>query len=110
MKAILADAAAVGNATGRTLLFSRRDQNAYNYPNSAWKRLFFAGYDFSQPDGVLNLDARSMYFYGAICVSPAVSLKMVAAARSTSLPRATRQASTSTVQELPAPPAAPTSR
>ncbi len=76
MKGILAEAAAVGNATGRALFFHTRDQSAYYYSNSAWKRLWIGGYDFS-PDGVLNLDARTLYFYGAWGVSPAMTAKMV---------------------------------
>ncbi len=79
MQRILAEAAAVGNATARALMFTTRDQSAYYYPNSAWKALFVGGYDFSQPGGVLNLDARSMYFYAACGVSPAMTLKIVGA-------------------------------
>jgi hypothetical protein len=76
MQRILAEAAAVGNATGRALMFSTRDQSAYYYLHSAWKKIFFVGYDFS-PGGVLNLDARSALFYGAWGVSPAMDLKVV---------------------------------
>jgi hypothetical protein len=76
MQRILAEAAAVGNATARALTFRTRDQSAYYYPNKAWKALWIGGYDFS-PGGVLNLDARTLYFYGAWGVSPAMTLKMV---------------------------------
>jgi hypothetical protein len=77
MKGILADAAAVGNATGRALVFSTRDRDAYYYPNSAWK-MFWIGnnYEFS-PGGVLDLDARALYFYCSWGVSPAMTVKMV---------------------------------
>ncbi len=40
MKGILADAAAVGNATGRAIAFNTRDNEAYLYPNSWWKAAF----------------------------------------------------------------------
>lgn len=77
MKDILADAAAVGNATGRTILFSTRDQGAYLYKDSWWKRAFWANdYNFS-PGGVLDLDARTWIFYGGTGVSPAMIMKMV---------------------------------
>ena len=79
MRGILAEAAAVGNATARAIVFSTRDRSAYYYPNSAWKTLWIGGYDFSSPDGVLNLDARTLYFYEACGVSPAVTVKMVGA-------------------------------
>jgi len=77
MKGILADAAAVGNATGRALVFSTRDRNAYYYPNSAWKMVWIGNdYEFS-PGGVLDLDARVLYFYCSWGVSPAMTVKMV---------------------------------
>jgi hypothetical protein len=76
MRGILAEAAAVGNATARALAFSTRDPRAPYYPNSAWKKLWYTGHDFSS-DGVLDLDARAMYFYEGIGLSPAMTLKIV---------------------------------
>ena len=77
MKSILIDAAAVGNATARSLIFSTRDEEAYYYPNSSWK-MFFVGKneDFS-PDGILDLDARSYYYYVGSGNSPSCFLKSV---------------------------------
>ena len=77
MKSILIDAAAIGNATARSLIFSTRDREAYYYPNSAWK-MFFVGKneDFS-PDGVLDLDARSYYYYVGSGNSPSCFLKRI---------------------------------
>ncbi len=77
MKRILTDAAAVGNATARAINFSTRDEEAYFYPNSAWKAVFEGNdYKFS-PGGVLNLDARSMYYYMATGSSPSWVEKMI---------------------------------
>jgi hypothetical protein len=77
MKGILADAAAVSNPTARTIAFSTRDPNAYLYPNSEWKVCWIGNdYEFS-PGGVLNPDARTLYFYPAFGISPALTLKMV---------------------------------
>jgi hypothetical protein len=77
MKSILADAAAVGNATARAILFDTRDPDASLYPNSDWKMAFIGNdYKFS-PDGVLNPDARTRYYYGATGVTPAMMVKMV---------------------------------
>jgi hypothetical protein len=77
MKSILTDAAAVGNATARVIVFSTRDKEAYLFPNSAWKTVFVGNdYKFS-PGGVLNLDARSFYFYGATGSSPSWLEKMI---------------------------------
>jgi hypothetical protein len=77
MKSILTDAAAVGNATARAINFSTRDEEAYYYPNSAWKAAFEGNdYQFS-PGGVLNLNARSMYYYMATGSSPSWVEKMI---------------------------------
>jgi hypothetical protein len=77
MRGILAEAAAVGNATARAIAFRTRDKTAYYYPNSAWQTCWIGNdYQFS-PGGVLNLDARALYFYLAWCVSPAMTVKMV---------------------------------
>ena len=77
MQRILADSAAVGNATARALAFSTRDPGAYYYANSAWKRLFIGNnYEFS-PDGVLDPDARTCYFYFGTGSSPVWTVRMV---------------------------------
>ena len=77
MQSILAEAATVGNATARALVFRTRDRDAYLYPNSAWKVAFIGNdYQFS-PGGVLNLDARTMLFYLGEGVTPAMMVKMV---------------------------------
>jgi hypothetical protein len=62
MRRILANAAAVGNATARALAFRTRDPGALYYPNSAWEYGWIGGFDFS-PDGILNVDARARFFY-----------------------------------------------
>jgi alkylhydroperoxidase family enzyme len=77
MKSILTDAAAVGNATARANNFSTRDKEAYFYPNSAWKSVFVGNHHQFSPGGVLNLDARSMYFYMGTGSSPSWVEKMV---------------------------------
>jgi hypothetical protein len=77
MRRILAEAAAVGNATARALVFSTRNQSAFHYPNSAWQMVWIGNdYQFS-PDGVLDLDARALYFYMGLGISPAMAAKMV---------------------------------
>ncbi len=77
MQAVLAEAAAVGNATARAILFSTRDRRFFYYPDRGWKM----GYrgddvDFS-PDGVLDLDARTLYFWLTDQISPAMWVEMV---------------------------------
>ena len=77
MRRILAEAAAVGNATARALVFSTRNPSAFDYPNSAWQMVWIGNdYQFS-PGGVLDLDARALYFYMGLGISPAMAAKMV---------------------------------
>jgi hypothetical protein len=78
MKKILTESAAVGNATARALLFKSRMKDAYFYPKSAWCTPFIGGsYEFLAQPGVRNLDARTMMFYYATFVTPAMAMKMV---------------------------------
>ena len=78
MRKILTDAAAVGNATSRAILFRNRMKEAELYPNSAWREGFIGGnYKFLDDEGVLNLDARTFYFYYATGITPAMATRMV---------------------------------
>ncbi len=77
MKKILTDAAAVGNATSRAILFRTRMKDAPFYPDSAWVTTFAGGYEFLSQPGVRNLDARTMFHYYATGITPAMALKMV---------------------------------
>jgi hypothetical protein len=79
MQRILAEAAAVGNATGRALLFSPRDRGVFYYPNSAWKMSWTDNDCQFSSGGILDLDSRARYFSLAWGVSPAVSVKLVGA-------------------------------
>jgi hypothetical protein len=77
MKKILTDAAAVGDATTRTLAYDTQIKEAYYYPNSAWKTLFVGGsYKFEQ-NGAVDLDAKAMFFFYATGITPAMTEKMV---------------------------------
>jgi hypothetical protein len=77
MKALLTDAAAVGNATARALVFATRDPAAYIFENSHWKTGFIGGSHEFQIDGVRLLDARTLFFYYATGITPAMAAKMV---------------------------------
>jgi hypothetical protein len=77
MKKILVDAAAVGDATARTLTYQCRIKDAYYYPSSAWITPFIGGsYKFEQ-NGVVNLDAKDLFFFYATGVTPAMTEKMI---------------------------------
>ena len=78
MKKILTEAAAVGNATARAILFRTRMKEAYFYPGSAWITAFVGGnYEFLSQPGVRNLDARTLFHYYATGITPAMAMKMV---------------------------------
>ena len=79
MQAILVEAAAVGNATARAVLFSTRDPDLYYYPDSAWKRGSKSDDAEFSPGGVLDLDVRTFYFLATTQISPAMWVKMVGA-------------------------------
>jgi hypothetical protein len=74
MKRILTEAAAVGNATARAIVFRARSDDFYFYPGkSNWRPIFVGGsYLFMQNDATL-LDARINFFYQATGVSPAMA-------------------------------------
>ena len=80
MKAILEDAVAVGNATARAIMFEPREEGVYLYENSQWFTPFVGGDYRWLIDGGMggrNLNARTLFFYGATVNTPAMALKMV---------------------------------
>ena len=77
MHKTLVDAAAVGNATARTLYFHAMDPEAYLYEDSYWKTAFVGGDYQWLKDGARNLDARTYFFYIATVNTPAMALEMV---------------------------------
>lgn len=79
MQGILAEAAAVGNATARALLFSTREPDLYYYPVGTWKIPCYSDDTEFSPGGVLDPDARTFYFYCTTQISPAMWVKMVGA-------------------------------
>ncbi len=91
MKKILTEAAALGNATSRSLFLNPREADWYYYPGSAWLNpLFISGSEFETPipeitargvkpfppTGYRTLNARSMFFYGITGITPAMSMRL----------------------------------
>ncbi|HIK46247.1 MAG TPA: DUF1254 domain-containing protein [Leptolyngbyaceae cyanobacterium M65_K2018_010] len=73
LRAILTDSVAVANATARSNLFASRDPRTKLYSDRQWLTPFVGGsYQFL--DGAERLlDARSMFFYYATGITPAMS-------------------------------------
>jgi hypothetical protein len=92
MRGILEEAAAVGNATARTVTFAARPEEGFAYyPNSEWcSALFVGGYEFLDPppqitadgavqspsDGARKLDSRTNFFYMATGTTPAMCMRL----------------------------------
>jgi hypothetical protein len=92
MRKILTDAAAIGTATGRTLLWNARASEGFAYyPGSAWiNSLFVGGYNFETPpplvtkDGIKpfpdtgyrTLNARTAMFFYATGITPAMIMRL----------------------------------
>ena len=76
MKKILTESAAVGQATARAITYRTRLEEAPYYPNSAWIRAWSGGYKFEN-DGVRGLDARTLFFFYATGITPAMNTKTV---------------------------------
>lgn len=77
MKKILTEAAAVGDATARALVFKYPEDIAY-YPGSAWVQGFVGdNYKFQSQPGVNNTDALVHMLFYATGVTPAMSLKIL---------------------------------
>jgi len=77
MKKILTEAAVVGDATSRAIVFQTREKASYYYPDSHWQRGFIGGYQFEVEPGVLDFDAATFYYTLAILVTPAMEEKMI---------------------------------
>ena len=77
MKSILTDASAVGNATARSIAFRNRDKQARIFDDRRWLTGFIGGSHEFLKDEVRLLNARSMFFYGATMITPAMTIEMV---------------------------------
>ena len=63
MKTILAEAAAVGNATARTITYKSRIKESHFFPNGSWGTAFVGGsYEFLH-NGARLLDPYASFFF-----------------------------------------------
>ena len=76
-KSILRDAAAVGNATARAIVFDNRYEESRIFKNRQWRTGFIGGSHEFEKNNVRLLDARTLFFYYATMVTPAMAAKMV---------------------------------
>lgn len=78
MKKILTEAAAVGDATARAIMYKWRGSDGYYYPDSKsnWRLGFIGGYKFAEK-GARQLNGYSGFFFYATGVTPAMDSKTV---------------------------------
>jgi hypothetical protein len=76
MKKILEDGVKLADGMAKAIAFANRDPQARIYPDRHWETVFIGGYKFER-DGALLLDARTLFHYTAIVITPAMEAKMV---------------------------------
>jgi hypothetical protein len=75
MKKILTDAAAIGNAAARAISYFPREPGNFIYgKDSAWVMAYADKDTAFTRNGAYNLDARALFHFGYICVSPAMAV------------------------------------
>lgn len=79
MKKILNEAAAVGDATARAIMYQWRGADGYWYPDdpkSHWRLGFIGGYEFKE-NGARLLNGYAGFFFYATGVTPAMDSRIV---------------------------------
>ena len=69
MKKILDQGAKQGVAMPRAILYASRDPEIKYWPNRNWEKMFLHNTTFER-NGVNDIDARTLWHYQAIVVSP----------------------------------------
>ena len=79
MRKILDTAAKTGFGMARAIAYQSREPEARVYPDRNWEYVFVGGNHEFLRNGVRNLDARTLFHFTAICVTPAMVNKVVGA-------------------------------
>ncbi len=79
MKKILDTAAKTGLGMARAIAYQSREAETKVYPDRNWEYIFVGGSHEFLKNGARNLDARILFHFTAICVTPAMVQKMVGA-------------------------------
>ena len=61
----------------RTIAFANRDPEVRVYPDRRWETLFIGGSSEFLRNGYRNIDARTLFHYTAVVVTPAMAARMV---------------------------------
>ena len=73
MRAILSDAAAVGTATARALLFAPRDRSARLYEDRQWERIVMPTADTDRANGASSTDAKVRFHMLSTAAAPSMA-------------------------------------
>jgi hypothetical protein len=76
LQRVLTDGVKLGDSMAKAIAFANRDPDARVYPDRHWERIFIGGYQFER-DGARLLDARTLFHYTAIVITPAMELQRV---------------------------------
>jgi hypothetical protein len=79
MKKILDTAARTGLGMARAIAYQSRESEARVYLDRNWEYIFVGGSHEFLKNGARNLDARILFHFTAICVTPAMVQKMIGA-------------------------------
>ncbi|MCB8986042.1 MAG: DUF1254 domain-containing protein [Ardenticatenaceae bacterium] len=79
MKKILDTAAKTGLGMARAIAYQSREAETKVYPDRKWEYIFIGGSHEFLKNGARNLDARTLFHFTAICVTPAMVQKMIGA-------------------------------
>jgi len=77
MKKILMDAAAVGDATARSVTYRSRIKEALLLSQPCVGHSLHRWQPTNLRNGAVNLDGKAMFFFYAIGITPAMTMKMV---------------------------------
>jgi hypothetical protein len=77
MHRILTEGAQLGDGMAKAMAFAHRDPEARIYPDRHWESIFVGGSHEFKRNGALLLDARTLFHYTAIVITPAMAVKMV---------------------------------
>ena len=69
MKKIFNQAAKQGVAMSRAIVYASREPDINYWPDRHWEKMFLHNTEFTR-DGYTEIDARTLWHYQAICVSP----------------------------------------
>ena len=70
MQGIFDRAAQQGTAMSRAILYASRDPEILYWPERKWEKMFVRNTEFVRDSGAADIDARALWHYQAIVVSP----------------------------------------